>query len=483
MLQVDKNFDQISAPSVATVFVAVGMLTVVGALVSPAPGVVLTSGIVLSFTVVWLWRPGAPPILLVPILLQFIEVALKPMASISGNSLQDLSEFGANLEPAALFGLVAMAALALGLRIGAGKGPTSSNEAAFKDWPFRRILGLALGAIAVGHALDMFAVGGARQIILAFSGIKLAGLFVLAYSTLHFRRGYLWLAAIVAIELALGMSGFFSDFRLVLFVLIGAMMTSHWILSGRGIVLLTMGAALTLLLAAFWSDVKSDYRNFLNQGSGQQEIRQPLEERLAYLGNQAVEFDARKLVNGLDLLFNRLSYIDFLAATMQRVPDVLPHEHGAHLGQAVLHLLTPRILFPDKPDVPDDTVVTAYYTALPAAVFAEPGTSISIGYLGELYIDFGVEGALLATFLLGLISGRGYRVIRDYPRTPAFVNYGLCMMFALAFTSFGTALIKLIGGLVMALAAAFLLQRYVWPVLLSLGFMRASTGRSFDRTA
>ena len=61
MLQVDKNFDQIPAPSVATVFVGVVMLTVVGALVSPAPGLVLASGIVLSFIVVWLWRPGATP--------------------------------------------------------------------------------------------------------------------------------------------------------------------------------------------------------------------------------------------------------------------------------------------------------------------------------------------------------------------------------------------------------------------------------------
>ena len=131
----------------------------------------------------------------------------------------------------------------------------------------------------------------------------------------------------------------------------------------------------------------------------------------------------------------------------------------------------------------DDTEVTAYYTALPVPYLPTGNTSISIGYLGELYIDFGVGGALLAVFLLGLIFGRCYRAIRDYPRTPAFVNYGLCMMFALAFTSFGTALIKLIGGLVTVRPLHFVLQRYRLACPTLPGICEVSGRRSFGRAA
>jgi hypothetical protein len=101
------------------------------------------------------------------------------------------------------------------------------------------------------------------------------------------------------------------------------------------------------------------------------------------------------------------------------------------------------------------------------AVLADERTSISIGYLGELYIDFGIGGALLAVFLLGLAFGRCYRAIRDHPRTPDFVSQGLCMMVALALATFDSALIKLVGGFVMVAAAALLLQRWILPALIS----------------
>ena len=113
--------------------------------------------------------------------------------------------------------------------MGSASEPAAAKDAAIEDWPFRRILTLALVAIIVGHAFDLVSgrSGGARQIVLALSGIKWAGLFVLAYSTLRLRRGLRWLAGVVAIEIVLGMSGFFGDFRLVLFVLFGAAMAAH----------------------------------------------------------------------------------------------------------------------------------------------------------------------------------------------------------------------------------------------------------------
>ena len=128
MLQVDKNIDQAmrNAPAphaIAPILIGLGTLTLVGAWESPSPLVVLASGIVCILILVLLWRPGELPILLlVPVFLQFTEVALKPITTaFTGTSLQDLADFDANLEPAALFGLTGVAALAFGLRIGVGQ--------------------------------------------------------------------------------------------------------------------------------------------------------------------------------------------------------------------------------------------------------------------------------------------------------------------------------------------------------------------------
>ena len=322
--------------------------------------------------------------------------------------------------------------------------------------------------------------GSARQIALALGKIKWAGLFILAYSTLQLRKGLPWLAGIVLIEIMLGMSGFFADFRLVLIVLLGAALATYGTLRARGAFAFVVGAALTLLLAVFWTSIKKDYRAFLNQDTGAQVVLQPLEERLAYLANEAAEFGSREFTYGFQHLLARLSYIDFLAATMERVPQAIPYEGGARLGEAVLHVLTPRVLFPDKPELPSDTQVTAYYTGVVTAVWADVNTSISIGYLGELYIDFGIGGALLAVFLMGLASGRCYRVLRDHPGAPAFINQGLCMMLALPLATFETALIKLFGSFVMVLAAALLLQRWAWPALVS-AHLRPSSRQNFVR--
>lgn len=464
------------------VMIGLGGATLLGVMTSPSPLVVFASGIVAILIVGLLWRPGEPPLLLVPVLLQFLQVALKPaLTAYFDSPLSDLSDFDLDLEPAALLGLAGIAALALGLRMGAGHSFGPANEADVDGWPFRRVLALSLAVIVIGHALDAMAgrFVEARQIVLALSGIKSAGIFALAYATLRLRQGLPWLIVVVLSEITMGMAGFFADFKAVLFVLAGAAVAANGRVGVRAAIWSSLIAGLTLVLAVFWMSGKKEYRAFLNEGTGGQVVLRPLNQRLDYLVDKALEFDGQKFADGLESLMRRTSYIEFLAATMDRVPNVIPHEGGTHLGQAVLHVLTPRILFPDKPEVPSDTQVTAFYTGLPVAVFADDNTSISIGYLGELYIDFGVGGVFLVV-LIGLVFGSCYRAIRDHPHTPLFVNYSLCMMFALSFSAFEEALLKLAGGVLMVAAVSLLLQRFVWPAVFP-GHVKALGRRNFGR--
>jgi hypothetical protein len=403
-------------------------------------------------------------------MLQLVAISIKPITTaFTGTPLQEMSDFGNDLEPAVLFALAALVALVLGLRLtvysglpGAGIFPQA--------WSYKRILPYSLLAIAAGHALVVFSnwFGEIRQILLALAGIKWAGVFVLAYTTLSTQRGRGWLAGVVLFELILGMTGFFAEFQEVIFVVLAAAISARVTLRASDVLAFTIGGALVLLLGIFWTSIKEDYRNFLNGGTGQQVILEPLDQRLDFLANKVVEFDSEKFADGAERLQKRLSYIDFLAATMERVPAYIPHEGGALVGKVIWHVLTPRVLFPDKPDIASDTEVTAHYTGLGNAMLTDQSlTSISIGYLAELYVDFGIAGALLAVFLLGLAYGRGYRAVRDCNRLPAFLNYGFCMVIALPLTGFGTALIKLVGGTITILAAVLLLQRTIVPLLFS----------------
>jgi hypothetical protein len=488
MFAANKTIDQtawtVSDSSAVRRLVAIGLgaVTLVGVCTSPSPLVVLTSGIVSILILISVWRPSELPILLVPIYVQFSQVALKPITTaITNKPLQDLADFNANLEPAALLGLAGVAALVSGLRIGAGNARARGEDVAIEEWPFRAILPLVFGVIVIGHVLGLVAerFDSARQILLALSGIRWAGLFVMAYLALRTKQGLGWLAVVAGFELVVGMSGFFGEFRLVLVVLAAAAVAALQRVHLGSVLAILASAVLAVGLAVFWSVVKIPYREFLNQGTGAQVALQPLDERLSFLAGEAANFGNLQYEIGVELLLQRMSYIDFLAATMERVPEELPHEDGALLGATLWHVLTPRILFPDKPELPSDTLVTAHYTGLENAILADTNTSISIGYMGELYIDFGVAGALLVVFLMGLSYGRCYRSIRDYSCTPMFINYGLCMMVALPLSSFETSLIKDVGTVAMVVASALALQRVIWPVLLSLRLMRGSSRPSF----
>jgi hypothetical protein len=403
-------------------------------------------------------------------MLQVVAISIKPITTaVTGTPLQEMSDFGNDLEPAVLFALAALVALVLGLRLtvysslsGAGIFPQA--------WSYKRILPYSLLAIVAGHALAVFSnwFSELRQILLALADIKWAGVFVLAYTTLSTQRGRGWLAGVVLVELILGMTGFFAEFQAVIFVILAAAISARVTIQARHVLAFTIGAALVLLLGIFWSSIKEDYRDFLSGGTGKQVVLQPLDQRLDFLANKVAEFDSEKFRDGAELFQKRLSYIDFLAATMERVPAYIPHEGGARVGKVIWHVLTPRVLFPDKPDLESDTEVTAHYTGLVSVIMTDQNyTSISIGYLGELYVDFGIAAALLAVFLLGLAYGRGYRAIRDCNRLPAFLNYGFCMVIALPLGGFGTPLIKLVGGTITIFAAVFLLQRTIIPLLFS----------------
>jgi len=162
-------------------------------------------------------------------------------------------------------------------------------------------------------------------------------------------EGYRYLIAIMTFEILSGLTGFFADFRGPVLILALAALVARPSLRFSSIATVTSVAVVILLLATFWSAIKIDYRRFANAGTGGQVVAQSLEDRLGFIYDAALDFDAKKFATGFNILLARYSYIDFLGATMAYVPRIVPHEDGRLSGGAIENMIMPRLLFPNKP--------------------------------------------------------------------------------------------------------------------------------------
>ena len=202
-----------------SLMVCFGVIAVLGAAVSPSPFAVLLSGAVLALGVWLLWPTNDAPILLLPFGLQWLAVSIKPLqTALMGTPLNDLADFSSSLTPAVYLAFAGVAALAIGLRVGAGRRPIDWNATMASEasrWPAAIILPISTAMIIAGHFLSVVAyfTGPAVQFFLALSGVRNVGLFILAYWCLSQGRALTLLAAVVAVEIVSGMTGFFAGFR------------------------------------------------------------------------------------------------------------------------------------------------------------------------------------------------------------------------------------------------------------------------------
>lgn len=425
---------------------------------------------VLAVSILLLRRVYGPAILLMALVIQFAQAsAILVQGAILGLPIVQLPEQGPWIEHTEFFALTAMLCLAIGMRLGSGtvlKRPAAMAAIDMEISPEAALRFYLLTYAAAGIFAILGKFGGAAtfQLVLNLGGVRWVGLFVLFYASLRPGGRPLYAVIVLAVDVGIGLTGFFASFKETFYVAFLAILVSGARITAMRIFALTAMMTILFTLMGFWSAIKTDYRQFLNRGSGAQVVTQELGDRIDYIVKQVENVDGRMMQYGFTRLLDRVSYVYYLGRTMQTVPALLPHEDGALLGAAVMHILTPRLLFPEKAALPSDSVVTAKYANMGTYYVRMAGsTSISIGYLGELYVDFGEAGALMACVILGLLYGRIHRSLCDYRRLPAYLNYGVSVMVLLNAVQFEQALIKTIGSVIASLIIALLLRRYVLP--------------------
>ena len=245
------------------------------------------------------------------------------------------------------------------------------------------------------------------QAILAITFSHLALVFLLVRRLTRPQLQWEKLLGLMAIEVGLGFTGYFAGFRepltmcaIALFEIFDRRDVRHWALA---FVLFGLLCSSSLV----WLSVRG-------------QLRQDLDDEIAS-SSRIERFDhARTLSIGvlnessgdyadtISQLVNRLWTIEYPAMALERVPLAVPHSDGQIMQDALTHLITPRFLYPDKPDLISDSELVRKYAGVYVAG-EEQNTSIAFGYLAESYVDYGIPLMFVPVIIYGLLIGALYQ--------------------------------------------------------------------------
>lgn len=429
---------------------------------------------VLLLLVRLLRRPGETPVLLFAVGMQWLQVVAKILeADYEGVAVNELGH-SVMMTSAIWLGLAGVAVLAIGMHVALRtvKPPQSRVvDAGLRSLSLDRLFAVYVAMLVIGLTAERLAwvLPAVGEILHAVGELRWAFYFLLGFAALRLRRRTTYFLIATAIEFLLGI-GYFSSFKTVLFMAIIAALASGRRPNLRSFTVTAVAASAALFFALAWQAVKDDYRRYLNQGMHQQVVLVSPEEQVATFTTLMGGVNSQELEGSVQSLLNRLSYVDLFADVLDNVPARLPHEHGVLLWKAILHVLTPRILFPNKPVLASDSEETMYFTGRVLASDAQ-GTSISLGYMVEQYIDFGRFGMFVSIFLIGVCWGAMQRYCLSRPTAAAFdIAFASALM--LFVDQFEMAEIKLVGGMLMRFIVFALFMRYALPALV--GWVQAS---------
>jgi hypothetical protein len=161
---------------------------------------------------------------------------------------------------------------------------------------------------------------------------------------------------------------------------------------------------------------------------------------------------------------SRFAYIDIFgqaAGVADLSPDPMPMRQWR---EALSHVFQPRFLFPDKAGLSDTEVYLRLLKADPAEQ-VRTGTSISVGYIAEMYVDMGFPGMLVGIFVSGIVLSLIVKYFMSAP-LPWMLREGIIMGLAymMAGTGIEISLPKFLGSMVMFFLVWSLMAKFALPI-------------------
>ncbi|HEY7292959.1 MAG TPA: hypothetical protein VH583_24185 [Vicinamibacterales bacterium] len=329
--------------------------------------------------------------------------------------------------PMVLIALGCCLALAVGIRLGL-------TLIKVDDRQDRPEFAFSFGFVAITYIISIFFEGtliaiaadypSVRQIIVTADTARLGILFLLLRRLLTPTPRWFWIGGILALEVTLGITGFFAGFReplvlgaLALLEIFDRRNAKHWAALTAAMV---AGVAIGLL----WMGIRGEYRRNFIAIDNFETSRSARLQSIEALSMGFLHADSESTWETADTLVDRMWTVYYPALAVERVPATIPHTHGEILSAALVHIVTPRVFFPGKPELQSESEKVRKYSGVFVAG-AEQNTSIAFGYAAEAYVDFGVPVMFIPVLAFGLAMGCTYRLFeRLIMHRELFVAFG-----------------------------------------------------------
>ncbi|WP_179747347.1 hypothetical protein [Pedobacter xixiisoli] len=368
--------------------------------------------ITLWYIYITLWKKGQPPILFAAFAMQWLQVSIKILqADLTSQAIEDVVIYPEDIQYAILLSLTSLIIIVTGLNTIIHKLKT--NPPVYQtliQYDIKKVVVVYIVAVILTYFLTKysFVIGGLQQFIVKLVDFKWAIFFVF-FLISDTKNRYNAFIIILIVEIALGLTGYFSNFKSFIFLTAITFIFSKQKLSLKEWGVATFLGFIVLNFMIVWQSVKGDYRNFLSGGERQQTVTVSSTEALDELGNLTSNIDYDSYNIGTESLIDRIAYVDFFSVTISNTNKNNLFEGGKLWYSAISNVLMPRFLFPDKAEI-DDSEKTRKYAGV-EVVGADQGTSISLGYVAETYVDFGPILMFLPLFGFGLLIGWIYKFI------------------------------------------------------------------------
>jgi hypothetical protein len=408
------------------------------------------------------WRADIPPIFPACLAYQWVAASVGYIWRQVGGSTVDTIEIG-TLAPTLIYSLAGLAALALGLRLVLwifGRQILAVTMRPPQRYRLVRVFWVVIVSFAINYLfyLTPWYVGsGWSQTIQNLLLLRFVPYFLLVVTVFERGKGHVLL--LVATAWVIGpefLTGFASFKEILLVLVIGAM--SQWrpwikstAQSRRNRQVITYGLIGLLAMAGtglVWTGgMKTAWRDQV-WTQGPAEVS-PLERMGDFITTFGQTTSNLEIGSAAEVFMSRVSSSEFYFARVgQRVPGIERHENGKLLMMALQNAFTPRFLFADKALVASDSWLVRKYAGVNVAG-EESGTSVALGYMAEFFIDFGVLGVIVLSFLWGGLGGLAVTAMAKCTSSRELLLALVIGLFVQSFMGFETSFIKLLGGMLM----------------------------------
>lgn len=459
---------QLDIASLRRAFLVLAFVLAMAAPFTPDPLEFAVGGFVPWIVLSIAGTPTLPAALAYFLLWQWLQVFARTLVSVTDGEPMARSLAGPWVVDAYWYMMASVVVLAMAVRLvmGSLKPPAPREARAHLAWGpaelFQFYLFSLVAASAARYAQDL--IPALDQPIEALARVKSVAAFMLFVGIFTVRRGYGYMLAAIVIELGIGFSGVLGDFRGVfIFVFVSALAARiRW--TATTTLAVSSAAIFLVVLGLFWTSVKNEYRQVATGSDESQYIKVPIDVRMGYLGNRVASAGDIDWGQASYLLLNRLAYVDIFGSVIG-VKMVSPEQGGMRQwSDALAHVFQPRFLFPNKPALSDSEV----FMRLARADLSEEvraGTSISVGYISENFVDLGFPWMLGGVFGLGVLLAAVCRYFMTIP-APWVMREGtvLAIVYLVGQNGVEVSLPKMLGAIVMAFLVYAMLAKFAYPM-------------------